>query len=116
MRNTSEDPEHTLFEAIALIKTPEEARHFFHDLCTPAEISAMADRWRVVHPIKAGVPYRTIYEDTGVSATTVGRVARFMTHGSGGYDLIYQRHKRKRNATAKQHDKNRPPKKRASET
>lgn len=87
----SEDPEHQLFAAIALIKTPEEAQKFFHDLCTPAEISAMADRWRVVHPIKAGVPYRTIYEQTGVSATTVGRVARFMTHGTGGYDLIYQR-------------------------
>lgn len=87
----SEEPEHKLYKAIATIKTPEEARMFFQDLCTPAEIQAMADRWIVVDLIKTGKPYRQIYGETGVSVTTVGRVARCIMLGQGGYNLIYER-------------------------
>lgn len=94
-----EDPEHKLFEAIAALKNADEAALFISDLCTPAELQAIADRWRVVGPIKDGVPYRKIYEDTGVSVTTVGRVARHITHGHGGYDLIFNRVKKSKNAT-----------------
>ena len=91
----SEDPEHKLFEAMAVIRTPEEAKKFFHDLCTPMEIQAMADRWRVVDSIKKGKPYRQIYDETGVSVTTVGRVARCIMLGDGGYNLIYERIEKK---------------------
>ena len=69
----------------------DEAKQFLQDLCTPAEIQAMADRWQVVDLIKQGKSYRQIYEATGISMTTVGRVARYMMLGAGGYDLIYQR-------------------------
>lgn len=93
----SEDPEHRLFEAIALIRTTEEAKKFFQDLCTPMEIQAMADRWRVVDWIKKGKPYRQIYDETGVSVTTVGRVARCIMLGEGGYNLVYERIEKKRN-------------------
>ncbi len=87
--------ENQLYAAIALLKTSEEARQFFQDLCTPAELQAMADRWQVVALIKAGKPYRQIYEETGVSMTTVGRVARCITFGEGGYNLIYERSEKK---------------------
>lgn len=60
-------------------------RALLTDLCTPAEIEAMVDRWQVVAPLLDGVPYREIHERTGVSVTTVGRVARCLTHGAGGY-------------------------------
>lgn len=83
--------EDKLFKAISAINSEEEAKKFFEDLCTPAEIQAMADRWRVVKLIKQKKPYRKIYEDTGVSSTTVGRVARCLSYGSGGYELIYER-------------------------
>src|SRR3990167_6339803 len=89
--DAGEDSEHHLYEAIASIRTAEEAENFFVDLCTPAEIQAMADRWRVVFHIKNGKPYRQIYEETGVSATTVGRVARCLVLGKDGYNLIYNR-------------------------
>lgn len=109
----SEDPEHRLYEAIVAIKSIDEARNFFQDLCTPAEMQAMADRWRVVGLIKTGKPYRQIYDETGVSVTTVGRVARCITHGENGYNVIYER-------LEKQHEgrikiKNRDTKKRASQ-
>ena len=35
-----------LFSAILVLKTPEEARDFFYDLCTPAELEGLVDRWR----------------------------------------------------------------------
>lgn len=80
-----------LYEALALIKTAEEAKKLFQDLCTPTEIQAMADRWRVVALIKENMPYRQIYDETKVSVTTVGRVARCIKFGEGGYNLIYDR-------------------------
>ena len=89
------DTEQGLFEAIAAIRTAEEAGVFFRDLCSPAEIQAMADRWAVVEPIKRGEPYRSIFEKTGVSVTTIGRVARNISFGTGGYDLIFNRCVRK---------------------
>lgn len=80
-----------LLKALSLIQTTEEAKNFLDDLCTPAEIQAMADRWRVVALIKDGKSYREISAETGVSVTTVGRVVRCLTFGEGGYNLIFNR-------------------------
>lgn len=80
-----------LYQAFASTQTVDEAKRFLKDLCTPAEIRAMAGRWKVVDLVKKGIPYRQIYEMTGVSVTTVGRVARYAAMGEGGYDLIYGR-------------------------
>jgi TrpR-related protein YerC/YecD len=77
--------ERNLCGALAALKTPEEVRAFLRDLCTPAEIQAMADRWAVVEPLEQSIPYREIHRLTGVSVTTIGRVARFLKSGNGGY-------------------------------
>lgn len=77
--------ERNLCIAITQLKTPEEVRAFLRDLCTPAEIQAMADRWAVVGPLKRALSYREIRRLTGVSLNTIGRVARFLTRGNGGY-------------------------------
>ena len=87
--------EHLLYEAIASLRSSEEAKLFFEDLCTPAERQAMADRWRIIEPILEGIPYRTIHEQTGVSVTTIGRVARYLVSGAGGYKLIFERLRKK---------------------
>jgi TrpR-related protein YerC/YecD len=83
--------EQKLFEAIALLQNADEAQRFFEDLCTPAELQAMADRWEIIPLLTKEVPYQQIYEQTGVSVTTVGRVARTLRFGKGGYDMIYTR-------------------------
>lgn len=83
--------ERKLFAAVAALRSPEECRAFFHDLCTPAELQAMADRWMVVEYVQRGLPYREIHRLTGVSVTTIGRVARFVASGNGGYALAAQR-------------------------
>ena len=74
-----------LARALAALGDPGDVAAFLEDLCTPAELEAMADRWRVVPLIEQGLPYREIHERTGVSVTTVGRVARTLERGAGGY-------------------------------
>ena len=81
----------TLSEALTNLETPREARDFLEDLCTPAELEAMVDRWRVAQLLDQGLPYREIREMTGVSVTTIGRVARFIEQGTGGYRTLLDR-------------------------
>jgi TrpR-related protein YerC/YecD len=85
--------ERNLFAALATLRNGDECRAFFRDLCTPAEIQAMADRWAVVDWLMRGVPYREINRLTGVSVTTISRVARCLADGNGGYSLIVRRTK-----------------------
>lgn len=87
--------EEAFYTAISSIQTPEEAEAFFKDLSTPAELQAMVDRWVVVDELNQGHSYRAIHDHTGVSVTTIGRVARALEMGTGGYKLIYERTKKK---------------------
>ena len=81
-----------LAKALASLERGEDVRAFLEDLCTPAELEAMADRWRVVPLLLEGVPYREIHERTLVSVTTIGREARTQERGSGGYPAAAKRH------------------------
>ncbi|MCS6948451.1 MAG: YerC/YecD family TrpR-related protein [Steroidobacteraceae bacterium] len=83
--------ERNLFVAIQQLRNVDECRAFFRDLCTPAELQAMADRWAVVEWLERGLPYREIHRATGVSVTTIGRVARYLAGGHGGYALVHRR-------------------------
>src|SRR4029079_18670607 len=83
--------ERSLFAAVLTLKTVDECRAFFRDLCTPAELQAIADRWAVVDWLQKGVPYREIHRLTGVSVTTIGRVARCLADGNGGYSIAVNR-------------------------
>jgi TrpR-related protein YerC/YecD len=83
--------EQALFRAIVSLKSTEECGNFLRDLCTPAELQALVDRWHVVELLQQGLPYRRIHDLTGVSVTTIGRVARFLTDGFGGYQVALHR-------------------------
>lgn len=80
-----------LASAFLSMRTEEECLSLLEDLCTPAELEAMIDRWRVALLLEQGIPYREIHDQTGVSVTTIGRVARFLSRGAGGYRLALQR-------------------------
>lgn len=92
---TATTPDEFLCRALLTMKTEEEVRAFLRDLLTPAEFEAASDRWRVVPYLRAGLAYREIHDRTAVSVTTVGRVARFLQSGFGGYQLAEQRLKRR---------------------
>jgi TrpR-related protein YerC/YecD len=83
--------EPALYRAILALRTENECRQFLDDLCTPAELEALIDRWSVVPLLQDGLPYRRIHEMTGVSVTTIGRVARCLSGGNGGYRTVLER-------------------------
>lgn len=83
--------EDALFKAVCCLQDTRECRNFFKDLCTPAELQALVDRWQVVGLLQRDLPYRRIHDMTGVSVTTIGRVARFLTDGFGGYAAAIER-------------------------
>jgi TrpR-related protein YerC/YecD len=83
--------ERRLAQALLTMRNVGECRAFLHDLCTPAELQALADRWAAVRDLGRGLPYREIHRHTGVSVTTIGRVARFLAQGNGGYALAARR-------------------------
>jgi TrpR-related protein YerC/YecD len=82
-----------LTEVLAALTDPADVDAFLDDLCTPAEIEALADRWSVVPLLAQGMSYRQVHEDTGVSVTTVGRIARCLEGGAGGYRAALEHHR-----------------------
>lgn len=87
----SEKSERALCAALLSLRTVDEMRAFLDDLCTPAEREAMRERWSVVPHLLAGEPYWRIHETTAVSITTIGRVARCLEQGAGGYPIAASR-------------------------
>jgi len=87
------DLEKDLYNVISLLKNSDECYRFFSDLCTPKEIKDMADRWHVAQFLNEGkLSYREIHAKTGVSVTTIGRVARFLTQENyKGYQMMLKR-------------------------
>ena len=70
---------HDLCHALLTPASAEEMAHLLADLCTPAEIRTLAERWHVARLLdETDLTYRDIHEATGVSTTTIVRVARFL--------------------------------------
>lgn len=90
-----ETPVRRLCRALLAMDEIEDMQALLVDLCTPAELEALADRWQVVPYILEEVPYREIHDRTAVSVTTIGRVARCLSAGAGGYQLAVRKLKRR---------------------
>ena len=68
-----------LCDALLSPQSGEEMERLLIDLCTPAEIRTMAERWHVARLLDGtDLSYREIHDATGVSTTTIVRVARFL--------------------------------------
>lgn len=95
MREGKEISLKRLYEAVLSLETPAECDRFFQDLCTPAELISLADRWKVARLLEEGIAYRKIYEKTGVATATITRVARALVYGKKGYRLVLDRGRKK---------------------
>jgi TrpR-related protein YerC/YecD len=68
-----------LCEALLTPRDAGEMARLLADLCTPAEVRTLAERWHVARLLgQTGLTYRDIHDATGVSTTTIVRVARFL--------------------------------------
>ncbi|MBO8169149.1 MAG: helix-turn-helix domain-containing protein [Thermoanaerobacteraceae bacterium] len=80
-----------LFEAILVLENEEECYRFFEDICTIAELKAMAQRLEVAKMLRANRKYSDIAEETGASTATISRVKRCLNYGADGYKLVLDR-------------------------
>jgi len=96
MKKNQKENSRDLCEAFVLLENKEEAYKFLKDLCTPEEIRALSERWRVCRLLDQGeLSYREIAKVAGVSLTTIGRVARFLNNEPyRGYQTMLKKIKR----------------------
>jgi|TARA_A200000159_G_C7123259_1_gene255706 TrpR-related protein YerC/YecD len=85
-----------LNEALLLLKNKNEVNDFLKDLCTPAELKALEERWSVAQLLyEDNLSYRDIATKLETSTTTVTRVARFLSSEPyQGYKKILKRIKK----------------------
>src|SRR4029077_1421995 len=100
MSTTANEARHELEEiqgldelagAFLRLRNRDDARRFLRDLCTRGELEALAHRWQIVRLLDEGVPYLEIAERVHTSTATVTRVAQWLHHGTGGYQLVLRR-------------------------
>lgn len=72
-----------LFKLIASLKTEEEIRLLFDDLCTYKEIDSMAQRLKSAKLLLEGSTYEEIIRKTDISSATLSRVSRCVKYGKG---------------------------------
>ena len=82
-----------LNEVLLLLKNKNEVSDFLKDLCTPAELKALEERWAVAQLLyEDELSYREIAAKLKTSTTTVTRVARFLTSEPyQGYKRVLKR-------------------------
>ena len=80
--------------ALRTLRTESEVTAFLRDLCTRAELEALAHRWQTARLVDEGVSYVEIAERVPTSTATVTRVAQWVRHGAGGYRIALDRVKR----------------------
>lgn len=72
-----------LFEAILSLKTVEDCKSFFEDLCTYKELDSMAQRLTAAKLLLSGETYEKIIKETDISSATLSRVSRCVKYGTG---------------------------------
>ncbi len=83
-----------LARALLSLKTEEEMLAFLRDVGTLEELADLSNRWEAVLQLAAGKNYREIAENTGMSTTTVTRIASWLNGGEGGYRAALKRYKK----------------------
>jgi len=77
-----------LANAFLFSKTQAEMVKFLRDLCTLEELDELSSRWQAAQLLSKNIPYREISEKTGLSTTTVTRIAHWLRNGEGGYKAV----------------------------
>lgn len=74
-----------LLSVLAEMDSRDELFELLEDLFTIREIKETSQRLEVAKLLSEGRSYTSIEEATGASATTIARVSKCLSYGSGGY-------------------------------
>lgn len=72
-----------LYETLSKVKSKQQFKDLFDDLCTYKEIEAMAQRIQSAKLLIEGETYEKIIETTGISSATLSRVNKCVKYGKG---------------------------------
>ena len=72
-----------LCQALCTLRSPQEARAFLADVCSPRE--------EVARLLAGGASYLAVGRATGASSTTVSRVSKCLNGEAGGYRTVLAR-------------------------
>ncbi len=79
------------YSAVLSLRTEEECRTFFEDVCTIKEFKDLTQRLQVAFLLEEGRNYQEISKCTSVSSATISRVNRCLNYGDGGYRTVIRR-------------------------
>ena len=74
-----------LLSVLAALDDEDTIFALLEDLFTPREIKETSQRLAVARLLAQGKPYPATERETGAPATTIARVSKCLTYGSGGY-------------------------------
>jgi TrpR-related protein YerC/YecD len=80
-----------LADAFLSLRARDEVKRFLRDLCTRAELEALAHRWEIARLLGEELPYLEVAERAEASTATVTRVSQWLRHGTGGYQIALER-------------------------
>ena len=80
-----------LYSAILSLKTEEDCKIFFEDICTIKELETMSQRLEVAKMLLDKKTVNEIVAATGASTTTISRVNRCLNYGDGGYRKVLEK-------------------------
>lgn len=72
-----------MYSLIASLKSADDCRDLFSDMCTNKEIEQMAQRIRAARLLIDGKTYNQVIEETDISSATLSRVSRCVQYGNG---------------------------------
>ena len=74
-----------LITALGNLSSPEEIKLFLEDLCSEAELIAIAERFEIAGRLHRGEMYSTVAANMDVSSTLIAKVDDVMKRGGGGF-------------------------------
>lgn len=93
MEKTDEKAARLFYSAVLRLRTEDECRAFFDDVCTIKELQDLVQRFQVAVLLDQGNNYLEISRQTSVSSATISRVNRCLVYGDGGYRTVIDRMK-----------------------
>ncbi len=85
MADIRTDDVNDLLRVLAALDDEDTVFALLEDLFTIREIRETSQRLAVARMLAAGQSYASIEKATGASATTIARVSKCLSYGTGGY-------------------------------
>ncbi|MCQ2455512.1 MAG: YerC/YecD family TrpR-related protein [Clostridia bacterium] len=82
-KKISENDIENLFKILIRLKTVDDCKNLFDDLCTKKEVEQMAGRIKAAKLLMEDKTYNQVIQETNISSATLSRVSKCIQYGNG---------------------------------